>query len=327
MSKSNHITAIRQAEVVNGVPQPRTFDQLLGLSDILSRSSFVPKCYRGRPQDILVAIMMGGEVGLSPMQALQNIAVINGKPSIYGDALLAIVYQHPDFEGIEEHFDPKTWTATCTVWRKGVKRPISRSFSREDARIAGLWGKDGPWTSYPKRMLQMRARGFALRDAFPDILRGLITREEAQDYPAPQGEVAEVRVLDTAPETPQPETADAPEVPEPEPVAVEDEDVEPRSAAELRERIRNVRASDAPEDEDEGEGEEYTPSNAAEQARADDLRAWVRRMEDAAREGGASALFDVAREAANACREDPEAREYLHREFLRIAAAKGQAAA
>ena len=47
---------------------------------------------------------------------------------------------------------------------------------------AGLWAKSGPWTQYPKRMMQMRARGFALRDKFADALGGLITVEEAQDY-------------------------------------------------------------------------------------------------------------------------------------------------
>jgi len=52
----------------------------------------------------------------------------------------------------------------------------------EDAKRAGLWAKQGPWTAYPKRMMQMRARGFALRDAFPDVLKGMITAEEAQDY-------------------------------------------------------------------------------------------------------------------------------------------------
>jgi hypothetical protein len=57
-------------------------------------------------------------------------------------------------------------------------------FSVADAKRAGLWGKSGPWTQYPRRMLQLRARGFALRDAFPDVLKGLVTAEEAQDYPA-----------------------------------------------------------------------------------------------------------------------------------------------
>ena len=58
------------------------------------------------------------------------------------------------------------------------------AFSKEKAMNAKLWGKDGPWKTYPERMLKMRARGFALRDAFADRLKGIITAEEARDYPS-----------------------------------------------------------------------------------------------------------------------------------------------
>jgi hypothetical protein len=88
-------------------------------------------------------------------------------------------------------------TAVCQTSRKGKDANVVGRFSVADAKRAGLWGKSGPWTQYPKRMLQLRARGFALRDAFPDVLKGLVTAEEAQDYPAnepamirPQGEPA-----------------------------------------------------------------------------------------------------------------------------------------
>ena len=64
--------------------------------------------------------------------------------------------------------------------RKG-RKPVVAKFSVEDAKRAGLWGKTGPWQAYPKRMMQMRARGFALRDAFADVLKGLMTVEEAWD--------------------------------------------------------------------------------------------------------------------------------------------------
>jgi hypothetical protein len=73
-------------------------------------------------------------------------------------------------------------TAICVAKRRG-RKPVTAKFSVDDAKRAGLWGKQGPWTQYPKRMLQMRARGFALRDAFPDVLKGLITSEEAMDFP------------------------------------------------------------------------------------------------------------------------------------------------
>ncbi|MFW6342488.1 MAG: hypothetical protein ACOC00_05660 [Halothiobacillaceae bacterium] len=153
------------------------------MAEMLAKSQMVPKSYQAKPQDTLVAMMMGSELGLNPIQALQNIAVINGKPSIYGDALIALVQAHPAFGGIQETFDEQSMTATCHVRRKRGEWH-AQTFSKADAEKAGLWGKPGPWQQYPKRMLQMRARGFALRDTFADALAGLITAEEAEDMPA-----------------------------------------------------------------------------------------------------------------------------------------------
>ena len=163
--------------------QPQNLDQAMRLAEMLASSGMVPKQYVNNPQATLVAMMMGNEIGLNPLQSLQNIAVINGKPSIYADALLALVQNHPKFGGHEESFDERTMTATCTVWRRGDEKKHTVTFSQADAEKAGLWGKPGPWQSYPKRMLMWRARGYALRDKFADALGGLITVEEARDIP------------------------------------------------------------------------------------------------------------------------------------------------
>jgi hypothetical protein len=160
---------------------PSNLKEAMEYATIIANSAMVPKNYQGKAGDILVAVQMGAELGLKPIQALQNIAVINGKPSVYGDALLALVQAHPSFEDIKEWYDEKTNTAFCRVKRRN-QTEHTVSFSIEDAKKAGLWGKSGPWTQYPKRMMQMRARGFALRDKFADALGGLITIEEAQDY-------------------------------------------------------------------------------------------------------------------------------------------------
>ena len=109
---------------------------------------------------------------------------------------------HPKCEDVIETTTENV--ATCTVIRRG-QTPVERSFSEEDAKRAGLWGKQGPWTNYPKRMLQMRARGFALRDSFPDALRGMALAEEAQDTPPVEREVNGELV---ARETPEPRSAD-----------------------------------------------------------------------------------------------------------------------
>ncbi len=159
--------------------QPKDMDQAMRLATMMANSALVPPQYKGKPEDTLIAMMMGSELGLNPMQAIQNIAVINNRPAIWGDALLALVQNHPKFGGIEETFDENTETATCTVWRKGGTKH-TQTFSKKDAELAGLWGRN-TWKQYPKRMLSMRARGFALRNQFADALLGLITAEEAQD--------------------------------------------------------------------------------------------------------------------------------------------------
>jgi hypothetical protein len=164
---------------------PATLTEAIQFSDMLASSSMVPKAYQGKPQDILVCVQWGYEMGLAPMQALQNIAVINGKPSVYGDAMMALVQASAVCEDVEEYFENEGTpnpVAVCIAKRKN-RKPVVAKFSVEDAKRAGLWAKQGPWSAYPKRMMQMRARGFALRDAFPDVLKGLISAEEAQDYP------------------------------------------------------------------------------------------------------------------------------------------------
>ena len=164
---------------------PATLTEAVTFSEMLSNSNMVPKAYQGKPQDILVCVQWGMEMGLAPMQALQNIAVINGKPSVYGDAMMALVQASPVCEDVEEYFENEGTpnpVAVCVAKRKG-RKPVTAKFSVEDAKRAGLWAKQGPWSAYPKRMMQMRARGFALRDAFPDVLKGLISAEEAADYP------------------------------------------------------------------------------------------------------------------------------------------------
>lgn len=186
--------------------QPKNMTEAMDMATMLANSQMVPASYKGKPEDTLVAMIMGTELGLNPIQALQNIAVINGRPSVYGDALVALVQNHPSFGGIEETFDETSMTAKCTVWRKGGTKH-TQTFSQADAATAKLWGKTGPWMQYPKRMLQMRARGFALRDQFGDALAGLITREEAEDLPprdiTGQSEVIRATEPEQLPEYPE----------------------------------------------------------------------------------------------------------------------------
>ncbi|MDG2336892.1 MAG: hypothetical protein P8N94_02740 [Gammaproteobacteria bacterium] len=159
--------------------EPQTLGELKDYSELVANSQLVPQALRGKPADIMLALQLGDEVGLSPVQALQSVAIVNGKPAIYGDAALALVMGSGLCENIHESVEDGV--ATCRVTRRGMQEQ-SRTFSIDDAKRAGLWGKN-VWKAYPLRLLQLRARGFALRDLFPDVLKGVITTEEANDYP------------------------------------------------------------------------------------------------------------------------------------------------
>jgi hypothetical protein len=196
---------------------PRNMTEAMEFAKMMAGSEIVPKDYKGKPGDILVAVAMGNEVGFKPLQSLQSIACINGRPSIWGDGALALVRK----SGLLEEHDEddatialKNKIGRCRVKRKGSppcpkdpKDPAGRclnqkanvaaacccqrTFSLDDANRAGLivraeGGNDakgkGPWITYPGRMLMMRARSWAIRDTFPDVLKGLQVTEEVQDY-------------------------------------------------------------------------------------------------------------------------------------------------
>jgi len=171
---------------------PTSLAEAIELSKYLAKSTIVPKQYIDQPANVFVAMQWGAELGMRPLQALQNIAVINGKPGLYGDAGKALLLANgcqiveDDGETVRQQ-----GFARCTIQRRG-RPPVTRTFSVEDAQTAKLWGKDGPWTTYPTRQLAWRAFWFAARDAAADILRGMQGAEELADY------------IDVAPSAPQP---------------------------------------------------------------------------------------------------------------------------
>lgn len=178
MKESENMTTVAAKGSFNFVPQ--TFKEAMDYCKMVSNSNFCPKEYKGKPDEVFVAMQHGAELGLKALQALQSIAVINGKPGIYGDVALALCKTSPDYEYVKEWEENGVFY--CEAKRKGEPAKQSK-FGDEEAKRAGLFGKQGPWSQYPQRMKMFRARGFALRDVFPHVLKGLAIAEELQDYP------------------------------------------------------------------------------------------------------------------------------------------------
>ncbi len=182
---------------------PKDITEAMNLAKILSESDLVPKEFYKKPANCLLAIGMGAEVGLSPFQALQNIMVVNGRPSMWGDAVLALVRASGKLEYIKETFDKTIKTAICVVKRFNEPE-LTRTFSEADATTAILINKPGPWQQYRGRMLQMRARSWALRDAFNDVLKGLQITEEAVDMVSIEADLVEAPKRVEAPPAAEP---------------------------------------------------------------------------------------------------------------------------
>lgn len=195
-------TQIATQQPANGAARPpvkmgshgimlTTIEEMFRFADAVSKSGLAPRGL-GKPEQILIALEYGAELGLKPMQALSVVMVVNGRATLYGDGMLAVAQAsgllvdiNETLEGTPANLDKMA--ATCVVKRQGRPTPSRCTFTWADAKQAGLTGSD-TYKKFPGRMLKARARAFALRDAFPDVLCGVMSTDEAvdlDDSPAP----------------------------------------------------------------------------------------------------------------------------------------------
>ena len=111
---------------------PQTFEQALTFAKYLAESEMVPKQYRGRPGDCLIAMQWGHEIGLKPLQALQSIAAVNGKPSLYGDAGKAMLLRQWTSHA---KLGPTNWDTTAD----GGARLVLGRLAHKQALLRRLW--------------------------------------------------------------------------------------------------------------------------------------------------------------------------------------------
>ena len=196
--------------------QLNSLEDMYRFGQYVVNSGLAPDSFK-TPEQVLVALQTGAEINLSPMQSLNSFVVIHGKPTLWGDAALALVKKSGLCEYCKEYYElkgvklsendvqyadligyPEGLMAVCETKRKGEDEPVKRYFSVADAKLAYLWAKKGkkggitPWCTHPKRMLKYKARAFNLRDNFPDVLFGMHLTEEMygeEPLPAPESDV------------------------------------------------------------------------------------------------------------------------------------------
>lgn len=184
-----------------GEPQaiaPQNLEEVFRYAQMVVQARLAPDSYDNDPHKICIGILTGAELGIPPMQALKNIAIINKRPAIWGDLAVALCQSKGLLTNFEHHFEGEEGDQVETqkafsdeygchvlIWRRGHASPYEGHYTVRDAKRARLWmnSKKAPWIENPKRMLFNRARAFALRDGFADCLAGLAIVEEARDLP------------------------------------------------------------------------------------------------------------------------------------------------
>lgn len=159
---------------------PNSLDGAMQLARWLSMSTFLPDKLRGKEGDIFAIMLAGAELGLPPMATLRGVYIVNGKPALEAKTKAAICLER----GAAKYFRKIEDTPQAVTWetlRAGDAAPRVSRYTIVEAKAAGLLNKDGPWQSYPQRMLGHRALGWLCDDAYPDIVLGVSTKEDFDD--------------------------------------------------------------------------------------------------------------------------------------------------
>jgi hypothetical protein len=162
----------------------------------IANTPFVPTAFRGKPEAVFAAILYGDELGLGPMQSLNSIHVIEGKPSMSPELMRALVARAGHRLDVKLASNDKV-----ILWGKRADNGSEATveWSMKDAQQAGLAGR-GAWKTYPRAMLLARATSEICRQIFSDCIMGLsYTPEEASSIAGVEWTDTPVEPVQTAP--------------------------------------------------------------------------------------------------------------------------------
>lgn len=170
---------------LSGGIMPQNYDELMQFSALYKNSGLAPKSLE-TVEKLAIAMAMCLEVGRPIMTGLQDMAVINGTVTIYGDAALALVRSSGLLESFNEYSEGTPfnddWIFYCKLKRVGFDEAVG-SWSWLESKRAGhdKLQAPSPWAKFTRRMMIFKARNWVLRDQFGDVLKGMRMAEDASD--------------------------------------------------------------------------------------------------------------------------------------------------
>lgn len=173
---------------VHALPSSGEWEALTVIATKLASTPFVPTAYRGQPESVLAAMMYGREIGLGPMQALQKIHMIDGKPAMAADLMLSQMRKGGVVILASESTSERAW---INARRKDTGEQAEVEWTIEEARQVPAKERNqqitlaekGTWKAYPSDMLWARCVGRLARRLGSDLLGGMVySSEEVADW-------------------------------------------------------------------------------------------------------------------------------------------------
>ena len=159
--------------------------QMMEMSSFLAKSTIIPVSYQNRPENILICVDLASRMGLSPLAVMQNLYIIQGKPSFSGQAIASLIRSSGQFSNVEVNFvgeeGKDSWGCYVSAERNG-KTLKGATVTMKMAHAEGWSKKSGSkWLTMPEIMLTYRAYTFFGRQFAPELMMGLHAVEELED--------------------------------------------------------------------------------------------------------------------------------------------------
>lgn len=174
------------------------FENAQRMAVALSKSELIPKAYQGNIPSTMIALELAKRTGVSPIMVMQNLHVIQGRPSWSSSFIIAVINSYKKFS-MPLNFDIKGEgeTRSCVAYTTGIDgmRYESPEVNIKMAIAEGWMGKPGSkWKTMPDLMLRYRAAAFFGRLYCPELLMGMQSEDEVIDvYKPDKIEVSELR--------------------------------------------------------------------------------------------------------------------------------------
>lgn len=180
-----------QNNAVNPVKEIVPLPQMMEMANTLAKSTIVPISYQNRPENVLLALDMSNRMGISPLVIMQQMYIVQGKPSFSGQFIATIVQTNPRFRNVELVYVGEQGKDTYGAYVQAEDKETGKLLKGTVVTIAMAksekWG--AKWGTMPTQMLGYRAYSFFGRLYCPAELMGMYATDELEDIAPNRGSV------------------------------------------------------------------------------------------------------------------------------------------